>query len=38
VAEFKRNRWDATVYYADFVSRPLRQVLEGNGAMDLRKG
>lgn len=27
--EFKKRRWDATVYYFDFRSRPLRQVLAG---------
>ena len=31
VEEFKHKRWDATIYYADFVSRPLRQVLVAAG-------
>lgn len=30
--EFKKRRWDATVYYFDFVSRPLREVLAGPSA------
>jgi hypothetical protein len=30
LSEFKKRRWDTTVYYADFVSRSLRQVLAPN--------
>jgi len=30
IGDFKKYRWDATVYYSDFVSHPLRQVLSDN--------
>jgi hypothetical protein len=32
LSAFKKQRWDTTVYYADFVSRALRQVLAPNAA------